>query len=114
MSQKVTLHCIADVCIIPIGTGSPSVCKYVTKAETIIRASHLTSVLHSAGTTIEGPWSEVTDLIGKIHELLHNEEGVVRLQSDIRIGTRTDKVQTPEDKVRAVEEQLKALEQSKK
>ncbi len=33
--------------------------------------------------------------------------GVLRIQSDIIIGTRTDKKQTFEDKVRSVEEKLK-------
>lgn len=32
--------------------------------------------------------------------------GIVRVQSDIRVGTRTDKKQTPEDKVNVVEEKL--------
>lgn len=49
------------------------------------------------------------DLIGTLHETLHNEDGVLRIQSDIRVGTRTDKAQTAEDKVRVVEEQLKLM-----
>lgn len=46
------------------------------------------------------------DLIGQMHELLHSQ-GVVRIQSDIRVGTRTDKTQSPADKLRIVEEKLK-------
>ncbi|GMM33624.1 Ecm15 protein [Saccharomycopsis crataegensis] len=105
----VAIKCIADVCLIPIGTASPSVSKYVTKVESVIRKSPLKSTLHSAGTTIEGPWTEVMDLIGSLHEVLHKEDGVLRIQSDIRVGTRTDKPQTAEDKVRVVEEGLKKL-----
>ena len=40
----------------------------------------------------EGTWDEVMRVIGQAHTLLH-ENGVVRIQSDIRIGTRTDKKQ---------------------
>lgn len=44
-------------------------------------------------------------VIGQAHSLLH-ANGVVRIQSDIRVGSRTDKKQTAEDKVRAVEKLL--------
>ncbi|KAL7666732.1 hypothetical protein ABC855_g392 [[Candida] zeylanoides] len=91
--MPVTLHCLADVCIVPIGTGSASVSDEIT-------------AITDAGTTIDGPWNEVMDLIGQMHELLHSQ-GVVRIQSDIRVGTRTDKTQSPADKLRIVEEKLK-------
>ena len=61
--------------------------------------------MHSAGTTVEGSWEDVMRVIGQCHSLLH-ANGVVRIQSDIRVGTRTDKMQGFEDKVRAVEEIL--------
>lgn len=38
--------------------------------------------------------------------MLH-ANGVVRIQSDIRVGSRTDKKQTTEDKVAAVEKLLR-------
>lgn len=44
-------------------------------------------------------------LIGQAHTLLH-EKGVVRIQTDIRVGSRTDKTQTMQDKVAAVEKLL--------
>lgn len=47
------------------------------------------------------------DLIGSMHEVLH-KRGVARIQSDIRVGTRTDKHQTPQDKIDAVERKLKS------
>jgi uncharacterized protein YqgV (UPF0045/DUF77 family) len=40
-------------------------------------------------------------VIGQAHSLLH-ENGLVRIQSDIRVGSRTDKKQTAQDKVAAV------------
>ena len=49
----------------------------------------------------EGPWDDVMRVIGQAHALLH-KNGVVRIQSDIRVGSRTDKKQTAEDKVAAV------------
>jgi len=38
--------------------------------------------------------------------MLH-EGGVLRVQSDIRIGTRTDKKQTAQDKIDVVKEKMK-------
>ena len=44
-------------------------------------------------------------VIGQCHAHLHSR-GVVRIQSDIRVGSRTDKKQGFEDKVKAVEKLL--------
>lgn len=40
-------------------------------------------------------------IIGQAHSLLHGS-GVVRIQTDIRVGSRTDKKQSFEDKIAAV------------
>ncbi|CCE82536.1 Piso0_002266 [Millerozyma farinosa CBS 7064] len=106
--MTVKLNCLADVCLIPIGTGKVSVSDEVTVITRLARESHLECTLHSAGTTIEGPWDEVMDLIGQMHQILH-EKGVVRIQSDIRVGTRTDKKQKPQDKIDIVESKFKQL-----
>lgn len=44
-------------------------------------------------------------IIGQAHSMLH-ANGVVRIQSDIRVGSRTDKRQGFEDKVNAVNKLL--------
>lgn len=36
---------------------------------------------------LEGSWDEVMKLIGQAHSLLH-QKGIVRVQTDVRIGTR--------------------------
>lgn len=54
----------------------------------------------------EGSWDDVMKVIGQCHAMLH-QNGVVRIQSDIRVGSRTDKKQTSQDKVHAVEQLLK-------
>lgn len=103
-----SVFCLADVCMVPIGTSSASVSDFVALIEAKIRASPLKSTLHSAGTTIEGPWDEVMGLIGEVHEYAH-ENGIVRIQTDIRVGTRTDKHQTAKDKVDKVEQKIKDM-----
>ena len=44
-------------------------------------------------------------IIGQCHSMLH-ASGIVRIQSDIRVGSRTDKRQGFEDKVKAVQDLL--------
>ena len=67
--------------------------------------------MHSAGTTLEGSWAQVMEIIGQCHSLLH-ANGVVRIQSDIRVGSRTDKKQSSEDKVAAVRRLLEEDDKS--
>lgn len=66
-----------------------------------VTVSVIISSIH-ANLFAEGSWDDVTKIIGQAHSLLHGS-GVIRIQSDIRIGTRTDKKQTFEDKVAAVQ-----------
>lgn len=47
----------------------------------------------------------VMETIGKSHEAIHGI-GCPRIATDIRIGTRIDKIATMEDKVRTVRELL--------
>ncbi|KAG9689102.1 hypothetical protein KCU95_g11882, partial [Aureobasidium melanogenum] len=93
--------CIADFCLIPLGTPTASVSKEVSQVQRLLKKSGLVYHMHSAGTTVEGSWDDVMRVIGQAHSMLH-ENGVVRIQSDIRVGSRTDKKQTSEDKVAAV------------
>ena len=36
----------------------------------------------------EGPWDEVMKIIGQAHSYLH-EKGIVRIQTDVRVGSRS-------------------------
>ena len=120
--------CIADFCLIPLGTSTASVSKEVAEVQRVLKRSGLEYSMHSAGTTVgtiifslhaccilgikianncvEGSWDDVMKVIGQCHAMLH-QNGVVRIQSDIRVGSRTDKKQTSKDKVDAVEKLLK-------
>ncbi|KAK8205033.1 YkoF-like protein [Phyllosticta capitalensis] len=94
--------CTADFCLIPLGTPTASVSNEVAAVQRLLQKSGLKFSMHSAGTTVEGSWDDVMRLIGQCHSMLH-QNGVVRIQSDIRIGTRTDKKQSFEDKVAKVQ-----------
>ena len=82
----------AEVQVIPIGTGV-SVRKEVSRAHEILDESGLSVQLHSYGTNVEGEMSRIFEAIEKVHQTLH-AEGVVRISTAIKIGTRTDKEPT--------------------
>jgi uncharacterized protein (TIGR00106 family) len=95
---------IVDFCLVPIGVGV-SVSKYIAECENILSDAGLKTQLHAYGTNIEGEWEDVFAAIKRCHERVH-EMGVPRISSTIRLGTRTDRVQTMEDKIRSVQEKL--------
>ena len=97
---------IADLCIVPIGVGV-SVSKEIALCERILAAAGLQTRLHAYGTNIEGEWDRVFGAVKQCHEALH-AAGVVRISSNMRFGTRTDREQSMEDKIRSVEEKIAA------
>ncbi|UPK89773.1 hypothetical protein LCI18_000708 [Fusarium solani-melongenae] len=101
--------CYVDFCLLPLGTGSVSVAEDIAEVQKVLKASGLKYTLHSAGTTVEGSWDEVMAAVGKAHAAVH-KRGVVRIQSSMRVGSRTDKKQTAADKVKRVEDILAAGE----
>ncbi|CCC12301.1 hypothetical protein SMACR_12112 [Sordaria macrospora] len=94
--------CYVDFCLVPVGTGNVSVANEVADVQRVLKASGLKYTMHSAGTTVEGSWDEVMKVVGQAHAIVH-QGGVKRVQTSMRVGTRTDKKQTAEDKVKRVE-----------
>jgi uncharacterized protein (TIGR00106 family) len=102
------MRVIADFCLIPMGVGV-SVSSYVAHCERILTEAGLKTSLHAYGTNIEGEWDEVFAAVKRCHEVLH-AEGVPRISSSLKFGTRVDREQHMEDKVRSVAEKLKPLQ----
>ncbi len=90
------MHVIGEVQVIPIGKGV-SVRREVETALGILEASGLKLEHHAMGTNVEGDLDAVFSAVKRIHETLH-AQGVKRLSTAIKIGTRVDKVQTMEGK----------------
>jgi uncharacterized protein (TIGR00106 family) len=96
---------LVDFSVVPLGVGL-SLSRYVAECERVLKEAGLKTALHANGTNIEGDWDEVFAAVRRCHEVLH-DMGVPRLSATLRVGTRTDKVQSLEDKVRSVEEKMK-------
>ena len=99
------MHVLVDLCVVPLGIGV-SVSKEVAACERILQQAGLKTRLHAFGTNVEGEWDAVFAAIKRCHEVLH-AQGVPRISSTLRVGTRTDRVQTLDDKVRSVEQRLR-------
>jgi uncharacterized protein (TIGR00106 family) len=95
---------IMDLCVVPLGVGV-SLSRYIAECERVLRETGLETRLHAYGTNIEGEWDEVMAAVKRCHEAVH-AMGAPRISTTIKLGTRTDRVQTMEEKVRSVEEKL--------
>ena len=95
---------IVDFCLVPIGVGV-SVSKYIAECEIILKDAGLKTQLHAYGTNIEGEWDDVFGAVKRCHERVH-VMGAPRITTTLKVGTRTDRVQTMDDKVKSVQEKL--------
>ena len=83
------MKAIAEIQVIPIGAGV-SVRDEVRRAHDLLVQSGLETELHAYGTNVEGELRDILAAVQKVHETLH-DEGVVRLSTAMKLGTRTDK-----------------------
>ena len=97
---------IVDFCLIPLEAGI-SLSPYIAECQRILKAAQLDFQLHAYGTNIEGEWDEVMTAIKQCHQKVH-EMGAPRINTTLKLGTRTDREQSMDDKVNAVEDILKA------
>jgi uncharacterized protein (TIGR00106 family) len=90
--------------VIPIGVGT-SLSPYVAACERMLREAGLEPELHSHGTNVEGEWDTVFAALRRCHETLH-EMGAPRISTQVKLGTRTDRVSSGEAMVQSVRDKL--------
>jgi uncharacterized protein (TIGR00106 family) len=97
---------VVFVSITPLGTGTPSVSRFVAGVERILRGTTLKNQLTAMGTIIEGDLDEILAVIRRMHEHPF-QEGAVRVSTLIKIDDRRDKPDhSIAGKLRSVEEKL--------
>ncbi len=84
-----------------------SLSPYIATCHTVLKTFPITCTLHAYGTTIEGEWDDIMAAIKQCHTALH-KDGVPRIHTQLKIGTRTDKTQSAQDKIDAVTSQLRS------
>lgn len=96
---------IAEVSIIPLGTGSPSVSEYVAAAVEELEASGLRCTLSPMGTTVEATTPEEFYAALARAQAVVFERGLQRAYTVVKMDERRDVEGRPaEDMVRAVRE----------
>lgn len=99
---------VVEVSVVPLGTKSPSVSRYVAQALQVLeKAEGIKYELTAMGTVIEGDLDIILPLVRKMHEITFSPE-IQRVVTTIKIDERRDKDLTMEGKVTAVKAKLKA------
>lgn len=97
---------IAEVTVIPIGTGSTSLSAYVADMQHVLeRLEGIEYQLTSMGTIIEGPLDRIFAAVQALHEAPFNK-GAQRVSTSVKIDDRRDKASSSEQKLRSVREKL--------
>ncbi|AZK44969.1 MTH1187 family thiamine-binding protein [Paenibacillus lentus] len=97
---------IAEVTVIPIGTGTTSLSPYVAELQRVLeRQEGIQYSLTSMSTIIEGSLDSVFAAIRAIHESPFHS-GAQRVSTSIKIDDRRDKESSSEQKLRSVQAKL--------
>ena len=98
------MHVTIDLCVVPLGVGI-SVSKYIAECEKILNDAGLETNLHAYGTNVAGDWDDVFSAVRRCHERVH-DLGAPRITTTIKVGTRTDRLQTIKEKIVSVQQKL--------
>jgi uncharacterized protein (TIGR00106 family) len=97
---------IAEVSVVPLGTGNPSVSQHVARAVRVLQQQKDVRYETTAmGTILEGDLDEILAAVRKMHEAVFRD-GVARVVTTIKIDDRRDKAQGMNDKVASVKKRL--------
>jgi len=97
---------IAEITIIPIGTGSTSVSDYVVDIQRVLaNQPGVTVQLTSMSTIVEGPLDRVFEVIRTMHEVPF-EHGAGRVSTSIKIDDRRDRPSSSAQKLQSVADKL--------
>jgi uncharacterized protein (TIGR00106 family) len=93
---------VAEVSIIPIGTGEAGISHYIAACLEVLEGrKDLTYRLTPMGTAIEGPLDSVFEVIRRMHEVPFSK-GASRVVTHLKIDDRRDKPSTMAGKIESV------------
>lgn len=97
---------IAEISVVPLGTKSPSVSKYVARAVRVLqKEKDVKYEITAMGTIVEGDLDKILTVVRKMHEGTFGE-GVARVLTTIKIDDRRDKPQGMKEKVDSLRREL--------
>ena len=97
---------IIELSVNPIGTGTPSVSRYVARAvEVLAEEKNIKYETTPMGTIIEGDLGHLLALVQKMHEAVF-EAGVKRVVTVMKIDDRRDKAASISSKTESLRREL--------
>jgi len=97
---------IAEVSVVPLGTETPSVSKYVARAVKILQQEKdVKYEITPMGTIIEGDLDKILAVVRKMHEGTFGG-GVARVLTTVKIDDRRDRAQGMKEKVNSLRREL--------
>ncbi len=94
-----------EISIVPIGTKTTSLSRYVADIIKLLEESNLNFTLHDMGTTIHGPIDQLFDIAKRLQEVPF-QNGIKRVYTVIKIDDRRDKESNLGDKKNSVLKKL--------
>jgi uncharacterized protein (TIGR00106 family) len=106
MNLEVLNLAIAQVTIVPVGTGSTSVSRYVANCHKILQdEKRVKYELTPMATVFEGDLDVILEVMRKMHEIPF-QNGAKRVITSISIDDRRDKDASMSQKLNSVKEKL--------
>ena len=97
---------LVEVSIIPLGTGTPSVSKYIAQAVKVLEGEKdIKYELTAMGTIIDGDLERLLSLVRKMHQAVL-DAGVTRVVTTIKIDDRQDKTASMSSKIESLKREL--------
>jgi len=97
---------LVEFSIIPIGTGSPSLSRYIARAVEVLQGEKdIKYELTAMGTIIEGDLAQLMTLVEKMHEAIF-DAGVMRVVTTVKIDDRRDKASSLSGKLESLKREL--------
>ncbi len=81
---------LMEISVVPLGTGSTSLGRYVAEIEKYLKEKGLPHTLTDMGTIVEGEIEELLTLARELHEIPFRA-GVKRVYTVLKIDDRRDK-----------------------
>lgn len=94
---------IMDISIVPLGTGTTGVGRYIVEIHRILKDMGVSHALHDMGTTIEGDVESLFEIARALHEVPFGM-GVQRVYTVIKLDDRRDERVHLGEKARRVTE----------
>jgi uncharacterized protein (TIGR00106 family) len=90
---------VAEVSVVPLGTGSASVSEYVAACiDAVSKRKNISYRLNPMGTVLEGPLEEIMEAVKEMHEVPFSK-GAMRVVTTLKIDDRRDKPLTMQGKL---------------